>query len=75
MIEWETMAYLATCSAGTLLFLRLVANDLELASLELDTLEEQEKGKAQRQQAETTNVVETAQALTERSIPVVKPLG
>ncbi len=62
MIEWQTMAYLATGCAGVMLFLRLIADDLELASLELDMLEEEEKRKAQSRQAEATDVIETVHA-------------
>ncbi len=63
MIEWQTMAYLATGCCGVMLFLRLVADDLELASLELDTLEEEEERKAQRRQEEPIDEVQTVQAV------------
>jgi hypothetical protein len=62
MIEWQTMAYMAAGCTGVMLFLRLVANDLELASQELDLLEKEEKQQAQRRKAETTDVIETAHA-------------
>ncbi len=62
MIEWQTMIYMATSCAGVMLYLQLIADDLEQASLELDLLEEEEKRKAQHWKAETTDVIETVHA-------------
>ncbi len=62
MIEWQTMIYMATSCAGVMLYLRLIADDLEQVSLELDMLEEEEKRKAQCRHAGTTEVIETVHA-------------
>ncbi len=58
MSGWDIFMVATVCAGGALLFLRVVAGDIEARSQRLDTFEEKMRRNWQRQQAEQTEFEE-----------------